>query len=322
MMIYSMLKTLEQRYGDPGKLVESVVEEVQRFRKIDDDDNKKLIQFINTIVRGYHDLKNLRLEKEISNAHGVSVIENKLLSKLEMDWYRHIHKRDSGVDKTDTFPHLLDFLLVERDALEYGSSDLKYTSKQVAIHTVQNTDIPSCLIHAGCTHSTNDCRQYTKMSIDEKYALLNSSNSCFGCLAPNHQLKECTSPESCGIDECQKYHNKSLHDNHHSGLSHAVITSKDMSESICLLPIMKVRVVSPYGQFLNTLWDSGAGITLVTNSKASALKLIGKPVQLSVIKVGGCEEAISSKLWRNPEKGFIYVHMGLKKSRTICLVLN
>ena len=80
--ISSMLKTLEQRYGDPGKLVESVVEEVQRFRKIGDDDNKKLIQFINTIDRGYHDLKNLRLEKEISNAHVVSVIENKLPSKL------------------------------------------------------------------------------------------------------------------------------------------------------------------------------------------------------------------------------------------------
>ena len=38
-------------------------------------------------------------------------------------------------------------------------------------------------------------------------------------------------------------------------------------------------------------------ITLVTNSKASALELISKPVQLSVIKVGGCEETISSKLY-------------------------
>ena len=246
-----------------------------------------------------------------------------------MDWYRHIHKRDSGVDKTDKYRHLLDFLLVKRDALEYGSSDLKYTSKQVAIHTEQNTDIPSCLIHAGCTHSTNDCRQYTKMSIDEKYALLKSSNSCFGCLAPNHQLKECPCRESCAIDECQKYHNKSLHDKHHSGLSHAVITSKDVSESICLLPIMKVRVVSPYGQFLNTLWDSGASITLVTNSKASALKLFGKPVQLSVIKVGGCEETISSKLYEVPimaESGKrVYIRAyGIEKTTNdiSCIKLN
>ena len=40
--ISNMLNTLEQRYGDPGKLVESFVEEVQRFRNIYDDDNLKL----------------------------------------------------------------------------------------------------------------------------------------------------------------------------------------------------------------------------------------------------------------------------------------
>ena len=49
--INSMLKTLDQRYGDPGKLVESVVGDVQRFKKIDDGDTKKLIHRIHKCNR-------------------------------------------------------------------------------------------------------------------------------------------------------------------------------------------------------------------------------------------------------------------------------
>ena len=57
--VSSMLKLLETRFGDPGKLIESVIGEIQRFKRLDLDDSKKIIKFINVLDTGYRDLRNL-----------------------------------------------------------------------------------------------------------------------------------------------------------------------------------------------------------------------------------------------------------------------
>ena len=62
-----MLKFLEKRYGDPGKLVESVIGEIQQFKRVDNVDWKRIIQSVNILDTGYRDLKNLKLEKEIAS---------------------------------------------------------------------------------------------------------------------------------------------------------------------------------------------------------------------------------------------------------------
>ena len=68
----------------------------------------------------------------------------------------------------------------------------------------------------------------------------------------------------------------------------------------CLLPVMKIKVFSPYCQEINALWDSGATISLITNPKAELLKLRGVPIQLRVTKVGVEEEFITSKKYDVP----------------------
>ena len=73
-----MIKILKTRYGDPSKVVDSVISDIQCIKKLDDGDCVKLIKLVNVIDTGYRDLKSLDLEREISNAHVVNLIENKL----------------------------------------------------------------------------------------------------------------------------------------------------------------------------------------------------------------------------------------------------
>ena len=47
-------------------------------KSINDDQKHIIIQFVNAIEKGYNDLKHIDMEKEISNANVVSIIENKL----------------------------------------------------------------------------------------------------------------------------------------------------------------------------------------------------------------------------------------------------
>ena len=120
-----IIKRLDDKFADPGKITDSIINDIRKFRVIETKDNRRLIEFINLIEWGYNDLKPLNLGKEISNANVVSMIESKLPNELAMEWYRQIHKEGSVIDKIDKFPYILRFLLTERRALEYGLSEFR-----------------------------------------------------------------------------------------------------------------------------------------------------------------------------------------------------
>ena len=170
-------------------------------------------------------------------SHVVCIIEGKLPHSLEMEWYRHIHKGRSPVDKLDKFPYLLEFLKVERAALEYGTPEMQRQLRQGNVNSLDssqsNPRMPSqiggqetgehltrksvinivdslsglCLLHGTGNHDTKDCRKYGKMNVSDRYALLRSSSACFGCSKPNHQMSNCDRRVACG-DGCEKFHHK------------------------------------------------------------------------------------------------------------------
>ena len=88
-------------------MIDSFIGEIQRYRKIDYDDYKRLIEFVNIIERASHDLKSVKMEQEINNSNIVSIIEHKLPKNAALNWYRQIHSSESKVDITNKFPFLL-----------------------------------------------------------------------------------------------------------------------------------------------------------------------------------------------------------------------
>ena len=62
----AMWKRLDEKYGDPAKVVDIIMNDIQNTRNIKDSENRRLIEFVNIIEDGYRDLKRLGLEKEIT----------------------------------------------------------------------------------------------------------------------------------------------------------------------------------------------------------------------------------------------------------------
>ena len=120
-----MIERLDDKYGDPSKLTDNIINEIKTFKYVEGGDSNRLIDFISVIENGYNDLKVLNLESEVCNSNIVSIIESKLPKALALEWYREIHKDSSKIDKRNKFLHLLNFLKVERKALEYALSDLR-----------------------------------------------------------------------------------------------------------------------------------------------------------------------------------------------------
>ena len=221
----NMLKRLDVKYGDPSKIMESIVSDVHKFKRLDSDDHLKIIEFINMLERAHGDLKALGLKTEIANANTISTIENKLPKPIQMDWHREIYKENSLVDKKAKFPHLLKFLCTERDALEYSTSELRKFARPQSFNVhANNTAVDNqCLIHFWSdNHQTSECRTYSTLSLDNKFKVIKEKFSCYGCLSVGHVLKECTSKSICGNAGCKEYHHPSLHNVEISGLSHSI----------------------------------------------------------------------------------------------------
>ena len=78
-----MMDKLDEEYGDPSALTDLVMNEIKRF---DMKGSRKLIDFIDIVEKAYFDLKNLNMEKEISNTTMVSIIEMKLPEDVRRKW--------------------------------------------------------------------------------------------------------------------------------------------------------------------------------------------------------------------------------------------
>ena len=91
MFVNAMLSTLCLSFS-----VLVFVSGISKFRKIENDDNNRILEFVGIIERAYHDLKGVKMEREIYNTNVVSLIESRLPKNLAINWYRIIHAVDSS----------------------------------------------------------------------------------------------------------------------------------------------------------------------------------------------------------------------------------
>ena len=296
-----IMKRLDEKYGDPSKMTDAIISEITGFKKIENDDNKRIIEFINLIDKANHDLKGVKMEHEINNTNVVSLIESKLPKNLAMNWYRMIHTVDSKVVKSNKFPSLLQFLCTERNAIEYGMVDFRLNSaKKCDVNLFESKgDISKCLIHKTGGHKTEECRNYKDLPVDQKHDLLMKNFACFACLTPEHKINDCKVKSKCAHEGCDKFHHESLH-----VVEPVNFTNFHGNKSRCLFPVMHIET-GRKSQYVNVLWDTCASVSLITESKARDLKLSGVPSKLSIVMVGGVERCVESKRYKLPLKNLL-----------------
>ena len=293
--INKLLERLDEKYGDPGKLTDVIVNGIKSFKVTA---GEKLIEFICLIESSYNDLIALSMEAEMCNSNMVSIIESKLPKTLAHQWFRQIHESGSKVDKRNKFLGLLEFLRIERKALEYASSELRSNSEITqgrvnALDSGNNTGIirtstsDDCLIHNVNSHKTSECRKFIDIPLHEKYKLLRDNFACYGCLLPGHSAIDCVKRSPCTKNNCDRLHHEIIHPPEKKSLNNSFNCSNDYNN--CLLQIMSVPIKSRKMGNLNVFWDSGATVSLISKNKAIEHGLKGTPVTLRIITIGGIE---------------------------------
>ena len=142
--ISEMWKRLDEKYGDPTKVTDIIIDEIRRTRIIRGGEEKRFVEFVQTVEDGYRDLKRLGLESEITTTSSVSIIEKKLPADIRRKWAEIVCADNSTVDKTKKFPSLLKFLRSQRGAIEYDTASLRVPTgpvKAVIYHTTAREEI-------------------------------------------------------------------------------------------------------------------------------------------------------------------------------------
>ena len=319
--ITAMWKRLDEKYGDPAKVADVVMCAIQNMKPIREGENKKFVEFINVIDDGYRDLRRLGLEKEITTTSSVSIIERKLPNDVKREWAKLISSEHSPVDKRDKFPSLLRFLLEQKQAIEYENAELRSNSNlsvKGSLHYLEKRDdkvaIPEgqgtsrykrnkCLYHEGANHWT-ECRLYLSKPVQERRDTLKEKGACWSCLKRGHRIQDCRVKKPCGVNDCNRFHHKTLHEEEQDKKSPTNIVSANGTASVCNSEtetcLLQIQKIPTRNGFANVLWDTGASLCFITNAKARAENLKGIKTQLSIIKVGGESETVDTFKYKLP----------------------
>ena len=98
--------------------------DIKKLHAIREGDDKRFINLLDIVEKGYCDLLRVGIERKISNTSTVSIIEEKLPKDIRGEWSREVNRTDSKVEESNKFPYLLNFLLEQKRIIEYQSMSL------------------------------------------------------------------------------------------------------------------------------------------------------------------------------------------------------
>ncbi|KAK3894277.1 hypothetical protein Pcinc_001956 [Petrolisthes cinctipes] len=142
-----MMKRLDDRYGNPSKLVEAVLSDIKDLKLVPEGSSKGFIEMVDIVERAYLDLKKLKLCAEMNTVTMVSHIEKLLPAVQKREW---VNILQAITNKDKLFSELLQYLLKEKQALEYMNSDVKVTdnASKARVHATSFDSEPESLTTA------------------------------------------------------------------------------------------------------------------------------------------------------------------------------
>jgi hypothetical protein len=227
---------LDQLYGNPGKLVDAILNEIKNL-PYNDGDTGTTLRMIKIIEKANRDLESLGEGMEMSNATIISIIEERMPTRMKEEWVKVIASKT--VNSRQKFKALMDLLDDWRNRLEYINSGIRTMPEQrgdshhvsgenansggtrsAEGHRSVQTAKQACWLHKSLFGEIGDhpiwrCREFRSKTVQERLKLLKANNACQACLltgCPGATTpSECKRGFKCRVQGCGKDHNMLLH---------------------------------------------------------------------------------------------------------------
>lgn len=219
----TLWKSLDKKYGNSGKLVDSILADLTKMPR---GDGKNTLQMIKTVEKAYGDLSRMNRSGEMKNGTILSVIERKLPEEIRCEWIKIIADQMEDEDSEERFDLLFKLLQNWKVRLEYDTAIIRKVpeKKSITNHASvgksvkdkgKRTDREKCWIHANESHPIWVCNVFKKMEYEEKMKLVEEHKACLACLAKKcpgeSDPSKCRRNFICKVTGCNKPHNSQLH---------------------------------------------------------------------------------------------------------------
>jgi len=199
--------------------VQSVYDELSRLKPVLSEDHRTLVQFVDEIEQCYSQLAEIGQTFAITMSH-IDKLIDKLPNSIKEQWCE-IYGSLSVECKVHPLPSFMEFMedcrrtvsrLAERQT--YINENKTYVVKQnkthvktLTFHRKSHSDSRKCLIHNNAKHSTEECKVFYGMSVDDRFKLVKTNKACFRCFGA-HRRTDCKSRNGCS--NCNDNYHHSL----------------------------------------------------------------------------------------------------------------
>ena len=300
---------LDSVYGDPRFVADTITQDITKFRPLRDGEDARFCDLVHLVQRSFSTLKEVGRPHDMDNNHMLALIEQRMCTDDRKVWARHLE--NSG--KEATLAQLIAWMNTEMKSRMRATAPLRSTgppTRHPVGHIGSDLNAPKaglphkCWICKNSSHWTDQCQKFASLSLENRIKAVKENRACFSCLkraGRDHRSANCSRrrqcPEKSNGSQCPYYHHPLLHGAIQSTV--ATVTSV-INNQKALLPSVQVDIVGA-GHLLqraNALLDSGAQISLIRSSVAEDLKLKGRDIVITITKVGGQEEELSTKSYQ------------------------
>jgi hypothetical protein len=280
------LELLESRYNNKRLIVHSHITRLLGQKKILFESAKAIRSLLDTMNETLNALNNIG----VSTSNWDPLVTHIIVAKFDTDSHRLWEQQLGGSRNIPTITQLSNFMEIRFRTLEaVTTTQLRDGhSRQQPIKTFKGSIEAVCII-CSKNHFIYNCKDFVKLSPEERQDVVKEKQLCYNCLVPRHSVRFCKQTTSCRI--CKRRHHSLLHtpsietqqthaaqveeEEIQEDTSQLAVYKADISGTQVLLATALVRVLGNNGKhhILRALIDQGSQASFITTSAAQRLGL-------------------------------------------------
>lgn len=219
--IQQALAALELKFGQPDMLVRSQIRIAQQLPNIPANHMGDIVAFATSVQNLAVFLDTPATQHHLANPTLLLELTGKLPSERRLDWgkvamnivpyptVKHFSEWLTSIARLVSFVAPAD--VAASETARAKPSRNRHILVNVADSGTDDEPHESCAVCGG-DHEEARCNELKRRSVRDRWTEIRRLQLCFVCMRAGHMLPSCDRKQKCGVDGCNLFHHKMLHD--------------------------------------------------------------------------------------------------------------
>lgn len=318
--IQKVIQMLEDRFGKTKHIITAMITKARQANNVKDDKPQSLIDFGTTVVNLAATIKSLQADGHLKNPQLLAELEDKLPYSIRIRW--HVWKTAKAAsDDIEEFAEWVEsemkmaYEMVAHSPIKEGKkndekTDSNFKKRGAGVHLTGESQQQTVCNFCGLqNHKTYQCRKVKELTANERVVLAVEKKLCLCCLTVGCSSRRCKNKRKCGINNCEKDHNRLFHGS--LPLRQLLSKKEDLQKEVksdedsgpaadaknqvntlqaASLRYIQTEIEGPQGkEVVLALQDDGASITILEEKVREQIGAIGptKPFCMATVEGDG-----------------------------------